>query len=170
MESIHESFRLTQCYHCLAFDHIKSNCPHTDKPRLCARCGSGEHATTDCTNDASCLHCEGPHSTTARCCPVYLQTFASKCDELLQRIKNQLVPNNIELNSTSVEHNNTEPNHTPIESPESLPDSWLLLSAAVNASVHATNSPEDFLSSLYTMLKNKPSPPKKINSSNSRCL
>ena len=147
---MHESFRLTQCYHCLAFDHIKTNCPHIEEPRRCARCGVGEHATIPCGNDARCLHCEGPHPATARCCPVYLQTFAAKYTELLQKIKNQS------------DHINTELNSTPIDTPENLPDSWVLLSAAVNASVLSTNNSEEFLDSLYTMLKNNSTPPKKL--------
>ena len=84
-----EFFRLTQCYHCLAYDHIKTYCPHKNQNRICPRCGGNDHLGGSCKNPLSCIHCQGSHYATARCCPTYKRIFHDKLQDLVNQFNSQ---------------------------------------------------------------------------------
>ena len=149
-----KSFRLTQCYHCLGFDHIKTNCPRASQPRLCAKCGENNHTTLDCGNTPCCLHCNGPHPATARCCPFYLTTQQDKYKVLEDAIINR----HASQSTNAIES-------TPIAEPSGVPEAWVSLSASVTAAVASASKPEDFLYTLYTLLKDEPIPSKTLRQS-----
>ena len=64
---------------------------------------------------------------------------------------------------TSQSTNATE--STPIAEPSGVPEAWVSLSASVTAAVASASKPEDFLYTLYTLLKDEPIPPKTLQQS-----
>ena len=142
MSSPLDFFRLTQCYYCLSFEHIKSKCPYTSELRRCARCGDTGHATTSCQNPTHCLHCGGSHPATARCCPKYQAIFLQKYQELTQMILNQSeTPSLKTLNGqyTSISSSDREP----------MDDSW----SKIQRVAAAAETQNDFIGALFTLAK-----------------
>ena len=137
-----ESFRLIQCYHCLSFDHIKSNCPHKNENRICARCGDNDHPVGNCENPTACLHCKGPHPATARCCPKYLQIFKTKFQEVIKQIQNQFI-------NSADQHQLPIISSTPFTSRSEYEESW----TKIQEVAQAADSPTDFVEALYTLAK-----------------
>ena len=151
MSSPLDFFRLTQCYYCLSYDHIKTNCPYTSELRRCARCGNTGHATTICQNPTHCLHCGGPHPATARCCPRYQAIFLQKYQELSQMIlKQSQTPS---LQSISGQYSS-------ISSPEREPldNSW----SKIQRVAAAAETQNDFIGALFTLARSS-TPEKSYN-------
>ena len=61
-----------RCGICQEYNHTKKWCKNNAKP-VCGRC-SEEHETKDCKNtDFKCYHCQAPHGTFSKECPIYKQ-------------------------------------------------------------------------------------------------
>ena len=148
-----ESFRLIQCYHCLSFDHIKTNCPHKDERRTCARCGGSDHQVRNCGNQTVCLHCKGPHPATARCCPKYQQLFQTKFNEVTEQIKEQLL-------NPAHQHQYPTISLTPINKSE-YEESW----TKIQEVALGAESSKDFVEALYTLAKSSTRPDSKVSCS-----
>ena len=149
-----DSFRLIQCYHCLSFEHVKSNCPQKFKPRYCARCGDTDHPIAECVKATECLHCKGPHPATARCCPMYQQLFQQKYQALVHVIQDQLLPS---------QHFNSYGISTPPSNYHLLDNTW----SRIQQVASAADTPNDFVNTLFTLAKaskpKKPYNPKAYN-------
>ena len=145
-----EHLKLVICYHCQALaDHLKPACPYLNEAQFCAKCSQQGHSARDCRNNPYCLHCGGAHPANARICPIYRQKFL----EIFEEAKNQ------ENHKSSQQYNN----EIPPASPLNVPDAWVTLSDAVTTALVCTDSPRDFLVSMFSILKSKP-PPQKPNS------
>ena len=98
--------KLVQCYHCYAIaDHKRPTCPYIDEPQKCPRCSQTGHRSWQCENQPYCLHCSGPHSVTAPCCPLYQEKFQEMKPAILKELLNnshipQEIPN--QINSDAV--------------------------------------------------------------------
>ena len=134
-------FRLTQCYYCFSFEHIKSNCPYISEQRYCARCGLNDHVRASCENPTKCIHCEGTHPATARCCPRYQQIFKQRYQELVQSIQEQIVASHPIYNPPNISNS--------LYNDMEYDEAWSRLQCMASAA----DSPDDFLNSLYTMAK-----------------
>ena len=142
-----EQLKLVICYHCHAIaDHLKPYCPYIKEAQFCARCGQRGHTAKECQRNPQCLHCQGVHPAHARICPIYQSKFK------------EIVEKAIKQSASSPEQTSMS---TPQLSPQSMPDSWVFLSAAVTASLDATSSPEDFIKTLFSILKSS-SPLRKV--------
>ena len=60
--------RVTQCFNCFMFGHIKTYCKNGVK---CIICGKNSHG--ECTKPMSCRNCGGDHKATFRKCLVFLK-------------------------------------------------------------------------------------------------
>ena len=143
-----EHLKLVICYHCQALaEHLKPACPLLNEAQFCANCGQRNHSARDCTNRAYCLRCGGDHPAYARICPIYRKKFT----ETFAMAKDQ---------ST---HGVSQPNNdVPPASPLNVPDSWVALSDAVTAALSSTDTPRDFLTSVFSTLKANSSPRRQI--------
>ncbi len=75
--------RPTQCYNCLKFDHMASECKN---PRICGKCGSQEHEETDCKSEPKCSNCKDKHhSKSGRC-----KEFIKRKEEEIDKVKRKL--------------------------------------------------------------------------------
>ena len=133
-----EELRMIQCYHCMTLGHTKDKCPQRESPQICGRCGDQGHGSFNCEAPHKCHLCgENGHPATARICQVYKQKFTETITKLLSN-----PPENTNLftvSSKTVDLCNT-----------SQGDNLL---SAVNSEVLSSNTPLEFSSMLFTLLK-----------------
>ena len=72
---ISDRFKVTQCYACQKFGHVKDNCPLKTQNRVVCRYCSGNHNGKDCSHKGDlarykCANCGSNHSSTYPGCPV----------------------------------------------------------------------------------------------------
>ena len=58
-----------RCFNCQKFGHGANRCRHK---KVCAKCGQQEHDFENCPNDPKCVNCGGPHPSSAKTCPQWL--------------------------------------------------------------------------------------------------
>ena len=123
-------FRLKQCHHCFAFDHLRPFCPFLNHPKPCFKCGVDGHRPTDCPYNLCCINCNGHHHAFSNKCPHYHQNLQDAKLELLHELHINTVPD-------TSQHNQSNPE--------------LLKNLAQNAP-----NPTSFLDTLYNALRNEP--------------
>lgn len=63
--------RVIQCFNCFRFNHIQDRCRSS---KTCPTCSELYDETHDsCNKEVHCINCNGPHASTDRQCPLYLQ-------------------------------------------------------------------------------------------------
>ena len=143
-----EHLKLVICYHCQALaDHLKPACPFLREAQVCGKCSQRGHCARDCLNSALCLHCQGNHPANARICPIYRKKFL----KTFTVAKDQTTHAHSQSNSD-----------LPPASPLSVPDSWVSFSDAISTALSSTDTPRDFLISMFSILKAN-SPPCRLN-------
>ena len=60
-----------RCFRCQKFGHLTKHCKA--KTETCVRCGAHEKHT-DCSKEARCPNCSGPHTASDKACPTYTAT------------------------------------------------------------------------------------------------
>ena len=85
--------RPRRCYKCQKFGHGSTTC--RSRIDICGKCGKVAHHG-DCTEEACCVNCGGPHPSFIRACPTYKRE---------QEIIANKVKNNIPYNEAKIEVN-----------------------------------------------------------------
>ena len=133
--------KLVQCYHCYALvDHKRPSCPLIHAPQRCPRCGQTGHKSWECLNPTVCIHCNGPHSVTAPCCPIYKEKMEETMSDLLAEL----------LSDTNLPQNLSSKNNVDALN--------LLISSALTANGSFIN----FINSLFTATLDLAQPKKPI--------
>ena len=146
-----EKLKLIICYHCHALaDHIKPKCPYIKEPQFCSKCGLRGHPAWSCQNSAYCLQCGGDHPANSRICPVYQLKFADTLRKAMEQSRDLDSDHDLLVSSTPSQ-----------KLQQSLTEPMTILTEAITTSINSASSPTDFLSALYTSLKES-SPTKKI--------
>ena len=145
--------KLVQCYHCWELGgHVKTTCAHRESAVICVKCAQPGHTQKDCLSETSKCHlCSGPHPANARCCPVYKATFITVFEEAMQEEANKHLQSPPKSNlpyAPSTVTSESSPNKDPEQ------QAWeTTLHTAVNTSVITSVNPQEFVTSLFDLLK-----------------
>ena len=145
--------KLIQCYHCWELGgHVKTTCAHRESPVICVKCAQPSHTLKDCISETSkCYLCAGPHPANARCCPVYKATFITVFEEAMQEEANNHLQSPPKSNlpyAPSTVTSESSPNKDPVQQAYVT-----TLHTAVNTSLITSDNPQEFVTSLFAILK-----------------
>ena len=129
--------KLVQCYHCWELgDHIKPTCGRRSDPQTCPNCSLPGHRQHECNEETSkCCLCGGPHPANARICPIYKATFITVFEEAIEE----------EYSKTSTQ-TSTSIKNDGLYALQSL-------NTAVNTSLITSDNSNEFVTSLFAILK-----------------
>ena len=129
-------FRLIQCYHCLDFHHKSSNCPNIDNPPICSYCANTGHQSKDCKSSPRPPRCHQclltGHPATAVVCRVYKHQYK----EVMNKLEDFFIRKYLA----------SQPASTNLQQEQNF-------MSAMNTSILTSESPSEFLTSLFTSLK-----------------
>ena len=125
-----DKIKLVQCYHCYAIaEHKRPTCPYLNEMQRCPRCAQVGHKSWQCQNYPFCLHCGGPHTVTAPCCPIYQE----KMDTVIKDLLIELLPNTLKPQNSPSNYQDTD-----------------VMSLLITSAFTANGSLITFINSLFT--------------------
>ena len=131
-----ENLKLTQCYKCFEYLHLRPSCPHLET--ICSRCGGVHtHSYIECESPFSCSNCGGPHSATARVCPKYQEAFLLNEKKAYEQLKVKYP----DVNSSLISNENSD------------------FTNCLRAARLASTTPQEFSEQLFLTTQNLISPP-----------